>query len=75
MVHSRFFHDESAALAFIEGIELANDSDLAAHDPVLQDGFEDGEENSWAVYVHDRVTCEEQERCPACVHNAEVLGS
>jgi hypothetical protein len=52
-VHTKFFHTESEADAFVRGAELASGSDLAISGPRLQEGFEDGEENAWAVTVHD----------------------
>jgi hypothetical protein len=51
-VLTEFFHTESEADAFVRGVELATDSDMAVSGPRLQEGFEDGEENAWAVAVH-----------------------
>jgi hypothetical protein len=52
-VNLEYFHDEMAANAFISGLQFVGHEDVAACGPKLQDGFQDGEENAWAVAIHD----------------------
>jgi hypothetical protein len=52
------FATSQEAQAFMHGIELANDSDLAAHEPVRQG-------THWTVYVHDW-NGSADDVCPLC---------
>src|SRR5438132_2362460 len=65
-VYTEFFHTESEAGAFVRGVELAKDADMAVCAPRLQEGFEDGEENAWVVAVHDGGLIMEDDTCPLC---------
>ncbi len=60
-VHRFDFDSAAEAQAFIDGMDLANDSDLDWHAPIAQDG-------GYTGYVHDE--CEDyegqNEACPAC---------
>jgi hypothetical protein len=61
---AEFFHTEAEALAFIQGIELA-DRDWSVCGPRRQDGREDGQD-AWAVGLHIWGCFDEGERCPVC---------
>jgi hypothetical protein len=63
---TEYFHTESEALAFVRGVELVNDAAVAISGPRLQEGFKDGEENAWAVAVHDGRKVMDNETCPIC---------
>jgi hypothetical protein len=56
------FDQREAAEAFLMGIELANDPDLAGHEPRDEDG-------KHAVYLHDW-SSDEEEVCPICLTGA-----
>ncbi len=53
------FATEAAARAFIAGIELVNDSAVAAHEPRRQG-------TQWTVYVHDWAAEGCADVCPVC---------
>jgi hypothetical protein len=53
------FNTETEARAFIAGIELVNDSDVAAHEPRLQG-------TQWTVNVHDWASEQHADVCPLC---------
>jgi hypothetical protein len=65
-VYTEYFHTESEACAFRRGVELVNDAHATICGPRLQDGFEDGEENAWAVVVHGGKKIMEDDNCPLC---------
>jgi hypothetical protein len=50
---------EAEARAFIDRVELVNDSDMAAHEPRLLG-------TQWTVYVHDWAAEEQTDVCPIC---------
>lgn len=66
-VSRREYHSEDFARGFVEGVELANDGALEAHEPVVEVMPAYG--RVWAVYCHDaddHETAYDVPECPVC---------
>ena len=74
-IYAEYFHTEEAAWAFCRGVELVGTSEVVPCGPKLQEGFEDGEENAWAVAVHDGRKIMGRDVCPSCGVFDSVEGS